>query len=103
MSDGVQKTMYNRHGRWLAKTSSYRLPNSPVEGAGHDRVTGARVGEQVGQAGSVDGRAGLLIDVDPLVWESSGGECVELAFQALFGGRARVQWVRLTLELLKLL
>jgi hypothetical protein len=58
-----------------------------VEGVHDDRVAGAGVGEQRGQALSVDGGTGALVGEDPLVGDADGGEGVELALRS---GTARV-------------
>ncbi|MEA3527728.1 hypothetical protein U3653_31480 [Nocardia sp. CDC186] len=64
-----------------------QVPSEPVAGVGDDGVAGACVFEQFGQTGPVDGRAGLRVDVDPLIGQSGVGEGVEIAFEALLGGR----------------
>ena len=58
----------------------------PVEGVHHDRVAGPGVAQQLVQAVPVDGGAGLLVGVDPLIGDPGSGEGVELAVQALPGG-----------------
>jgi hypothetical protein len=59
----------------------------PVQGVDHDRVAGPGVGQEAVQALAVGGRAGFLVDEDPLVRDALRGQCVELALQRLLGGR----------------
>jgi hypothetical protein len=49
-------------------------------------VAGPGVAEHLVQAVAVDGGAGLLVGPGPLGGDTRGGQGVELAFQALFGG-----------------
>jgi len=59
----------------------------PVEGVHGDHVAAPGVAEQGGQAGSVDGGAGLLVAVGPAVGDAGGGQRVQLALQGLPGCR----------------
>jgi hypothetical protein len=59
----------------------------PVEGVHDDGVARAGVAQQRGQAVAVDGGAGLAVDVDVLVGDAGLAERVELAVEALAGGR----------------
>jgi hypothetical protein len=58
----------------------------PVEGVHHDRVAAAGILEHLDQAGPGGGGAGLLVGVDPLGGDASGGQGVELPVEALLGG-----------------
>ena len=66
-------------------------PAEPIEGVHHDHVPLARVLEHGAQAGPVDGRPGLLIDVDPIAGNARLEQRLDLAVEVLLGGRhARV-------------
>ena len=58
----------------------------PVEGVDDDGVAGPGVGEQLPEAFAVDGGAGFLVGVDPLIGDPGRGQGVELAHEGLLGG-----------------
>jgi hypothetical protein len=63
-----------------------QIASEPVEGVHDDGVSVAGIAEQGGQAGPVDGGAGLLVAVDACLRDAGRGEGVELPVKALPGG-----------------
>jgi hypothetical protein len=63
----------------------------PVERVHDDHVAVAGVGDELSQPGAIDGRAGLLVEVDPLERDPDVGERVDLTIEVLLDHRdARV-------------
>jgi hypothetical protein len=62
-------------------------PSEPVEGVDHDDVAVSGVLDHRLCAGGVGGGAGLLVEVDPLGWDSCRFERDDLPVQVLFGRR----------------
>lgn len=62
-------------------------PPEPVERVDNDDVPVAGVLEHGAQAGSVDRRARLLVDVDPITLHASAGQSLDLSIEILLGRR----------------